>query len=214
MKNTEANSMTERLPGNRQRGFSMIELCVVIGIIMIVSAMALFRIGPALQAQRADNAMRQVVEQLRSARELAMTNRRWVQVAFPVVVVGGVSENRVQTTIRNALTLGAGPDVALRPIPIQSPMTFYVFPGPVPDTPDAFGNANAIEFGGIANGPVGGILFDGNGQLVNGTTFLPMNGTVFIGVAGLPTTGRAITVMGTTGRIRGWSSNGTAWTQF
>ncbi len=206
--------MTTHRRGSPERGFSMIELCVVIAIIMILSGTALFQLGPALQAQRADTAMRQVVEQLRSARELAIANRRWVQVRFPVVVVGGISENRILITQKNSLTLGAGPDAALLPIPIQRPMTFYVFPAPVPDTPDAFGNAGAIEFGGIVNGPVGGMYFDSNGQLVNGTTLLPMNGTVFIGVAGKPTTARAITVMGTTGRIRGWSGNGTTWTQF
>ncbi len=183
-------------------------------IILILAGTAVFQLGPALQAQRADTAMRQVVEQLRSARELAIANHRWVQVTFPVVIVGGVFENRIQITQLNSKTLGAGPDVALLPIPIQRPMTYFVFAPPVPDTPDAFGNASAIEFGGVANGPVGGIRFDSNGQLVNGTTLLPMNGTVFIGVAGKPTTGRAITVMGTTGRIRGWSGNGTTWTQF
>ncbi len=206
--------MKTRRRWNPERGFSMIELCVVIAIIMILAASAIFQLGPALQAQRADNALRQVVEQLRSARELAIANRRWVQVSFPVGLVNGVNENQILTTQKNSLTLGAGADTALLPVPIQRPMTFYVFPAPVPDTPDAFGNASAIYFGGAANGPLGGIFFDSNGQMVNGTTLLPMNGTVFIGITGLPTTGRAVTVMGTTGRIRGWSGNGTAWTQF
>ncbi|MGA8013053.1 MAG: type II secretion system protein, partial [Candidatus Acidiferrales bacterium] len=214
VKNGETKSMTTHRRGNPERGFSMIELCVVIGIIMILSATALFQLGPALQAQRADTAMRQVVEQLRSARELAIANRRWVQVTFPVGIVNGVNENQILITQKNSLTLGAGADAAQLAVPIQRPMAFYVFPGPVPDTPDAFGNASAIEFGGIANGPVGGMYFNSNGEMVNGTTLLPMNGTVFIGVAGKPTTARAVTVMGTTGRIRGWTGNGTAWKQF
>ena len=206
--------MTTHRRGSPERGFSMIELSVVIGIILILSAMAIIQIGPALQGERADVAMRQVVEQLRSARELAIANRRWVQVAFPVVVVGGVSENQVQTTIRNSLTLGAGADQALLPVPIQRPMTFLLFGAPVIDTPDLFGNAGRIVFGTVVNGPVGGMLFDGNGQLVNGATLQPINGTVFMGVAGQKSTARAVTVMGTTGRIRGWSWNGTTWFQF
>jgi prepilin-type N-terminal cleavage/methylation domain-containing protein len=212
VKNGETKSMTAQRHENPERGFSMIELSVVIGIILILSAMAIYQIGPALSGERSDAAMRQVVEQLRMARELAVANRRWVQVTFPVVVVGGISENQVQTTIRNTLTLGAGADQALIPVPIQRPMTFVLVGAP--DTPDAFGNAGAIEFGGIVNGPVGGMLFDGNGQLVNGATLQPINGTVFMGVAGLATTGRAVTVMGTTGRIRGWTWNGTTWFQF
>jgi prepilin-type N-terminal cleavage/methylation domain-containing protein len=215
VKNTEANSTTARPNDNRQRGFTMIELSVVIGIILILSAMAIYQIGPALSGEHADSAMRQVVEQLRSARELAITNRRWVQVSFPLVVNGGVTDYQVQTTIRNSLTTGAGADVALTPVAIQRPMTFLLFAAPVTDTPDAFGNAGAIEFGSVVGGPVGGMLFDGNGQLVNGTTFIAMNGgTVFMGVAGHPETARAVTVMGTTGRIRGWSWNGTTWFQF
>ena len=83
--------MTTHRRGNPERGFSMIELCVVIAIIMILAGTALFQLGPALQAQRADTAMRQVVEQLRSARELAIANRRWVQVTFPVGIVNGVN---------------------------------------------------------------------------------------------------------------------------
>jgi len=211
VKNSEVQQPSmPRHPG--APGFSLIELVVVISIIMILSAMAIYQIGPALAGEHADAAMRQMVEQLRTARELAITNRRWVQVTFPVVVVSGTTEYRVQATIKNALTAGAGPDQVLLPVPIQSPMTFAL--SGTPDTPDAYGNAGAITFGGISGGPVGGMMFDGNGQMVNGATFLPMNGTVFLGVAGHPEFARAITVMGTTGRIRGWSWNGTTWNQF
>ena len=212
MTNKELNSKTTSRSGSRASGFSMIELSVVIGIILILSAMAIVQIGPALAGKRADAGMRQVVEQLRSARELAIANRRWVQVTFPVVVVGGVSENQIQTTIRNGLTAGAGADQALLPVPIQRPMTFLLLGAP--DTPDAFGNANAIEFGGVAGGPVGGMMFDPTGALVNGATLQPINGSVFLGVVGHSETARAVSIMGTTGRIRGWSWNGTTWFQF
>src|SRR5271169_1289505 len=113
VKNTELKMKASQAGRKGERGFTMIELSVVIGIILILSAMAIYQIGPALQGERADAAMRQVFEQLRAARELALTNRRWVQVSFPTLVVGGVTENQIQTTILNAQTLGAGPDVAL-----------------------------------------------------------------------------------------------------
>jgi|SRR5579863_4831925 len=206
--------MTTPRSGSRARGFSMLELMVVVTIIVILSAMAISQMGPATSTMRADTAMRQVVEQLRSAREYAIANRRWVQITFPVVLNAGVSENRVQITIKNTLTVGAGADAALPPTPIQRPMTFYVFPAPVPDTPDAFGNANALVFGGVAGGPVGGMMFDPTGALVNGATLQPINGSVFLGVVGRNETARAVSVMGTTGRIRGWSWNGTTWFQF
>jgi hypothetical protein len=127
--------------------------------------------------------------------------------------VAGQTQYEIQTTIKNSLTAGAGADVALPAVPIESPMTFYVNPA-FPDTPDAFGNTNAIEFGGIAGGPPAGILFQSDGELVAAATYLPINGTVFIGIAGQPPVTRAVTVLGTTGRVRGWKYPSGTWTQF
>jgi hypothetical protein len=85
----------------------------------------------------------------------------------------------------------------------------------MPDTPDAYGNANPIEFESVANGPVGGMVFQSDGEFLDGATFLPINGTVFLGITGQQSTARAVTVLGTTGRVRGWKSTGaTAWYQF
>ena len=80
---------------NGQRGFSMIELSVVIMLILIISAMALIAYLPTLQDAQFDAAMREVVDQLRQAREYAITNRRYVQVTFPVQVVGGITRYQV-----------------------------------------------------------------------------------------------------------------------
>ena len=72
----------------------------------------------------------------------------------------------------------------------------------------------AIVFNSVSGGPIGGMLFESDGELVDGSTFQPINGTVFLGVPGKNTSARAITVLGTTGRIRGWKGTGTLWTQF
>jgi hypothetical protein len=37
---------------------------------------------------------------------------------------------------------------------------------------------------------------------------------VFLGVPGTATSARAVTVLGSTGRVRGWKGTGTAWVQF
>jgi hypothetical protein len=86
----------------------------------------------------------------------------------------------------------------------------------MPDTPDGFGNGYAIEFEGLNGLPVAGMLFQSDGELVDGSTFLPISGTVFIGVTGSnnTTAARAVTVLGTTGRVRGWRSQGSTWVQF
>lgn len=190
----------------------MIELSVVIAIIMIIMAMAIFQLLPALQSAKSDTALREMLEQVRQAREYAVANRRYVQIAFPTAVINGITQYEIVTTQRNSLTTGAGADAVLSTIPISMPMTFAVVNAL--DTPDGFGNANAIEFNGTSPGPVGGMLFDPTGELVSGTTYLPINGSVFMGIVGQKQTGRAVTVMGTSGRVRGWKNNGSAWTQF
>jgi prepilin-type N-terminal cleavage/methylation domain-containing protein len=199
---------------NLQRGFTMVEMSVVVLIILIVSAMALIAYLPALQDARFDAAMRQVIDQLRQAREYAITNRRYVQVTFPVVAVGGQNQYQVVLKERNDLTAGAGAiNPILSTVPIEYPAQYLVIAGS-PDTPDAFGNSAAIEFAGLNGGPVGGMLFQSDGELVNGTTFQPINGTVFLAYPGKNTSSRAITILGGTGRARGWKGTGTSWTRF
>jgi prepilin-type N-terminal cleavage/methylation domain-containing protein len=201
---------------NGQRGFSMIELCMVILIILIISAMAIFAMQPALQDAKFDSAMRQVLDQLRQAREYSIANRRYVQITFPTVLVGGVTQYQVVMTERNAPPYGpagAGADVVLSTVPIQPPAQFLVNAAAV-DTPDNFGNAAAIEFEGQNPGPVGGMLFQSDGELVDGLTFQPISGSVFLGYPGKATAYRAITVLGSTGRVRAWKFNGATWTQF
>jgi prepilin-type N-terminal cleavage/methylation domain-containing protein len=197
-----------------ERGFSLVEMSVVVMLILIISAMALIAYLPTLQDARFDAAMKEVVDQVRQAREYAITNRRYVQVSFPTVVVGGVTQYQVVLKVRNDLTAGAGAlDPILSAAPIESPAQFYVFPV-APDTPDAFGKGAAVEFEGLAGGPVGGMLFQSDGELVDGATYQPINGTVFIGQPGKNSTARAVTVLGGTGRVRGWKGTGALWARF
>jgi prepilin-type N-terminal cleavage/methylation domain-containing protein len=207
MKNTDAKSIFERNSGNDQRGFSMIELVVVVSIILIITAISITQLKPNLQNARIDAAMRQVVESFRQAREFAITNRRYVQVTFP-------ANNQLQLIQLNTLTPGAGGINTVLDTVTLSPPLIFTLDG-MPDTPDAYGNASPIVFESVANGPVGGMVFQSDGEFLDGATFLPINGTVFLGIPGQQSTARAVTVLGTTGRVRGWKSNGaTVWYQF
>ena len=199
--------MFERNGRNGQRGFSMIELVVVVSIILVVTAISITQLKPNLQNARIDAAMRQVVETFRQAREFAIANRRYVQVTFP-------ANNQLQITQLNTLTTGAGGiNPVLDTVTLAPPLIFTL--DGMPDTPDAYGNTSAIVFESVANGPVGGMVFQSDGEFLDGTTFLPINGTVYLGIPGQQSTARAVTVLGTTGRVRGWKSNGaTVWYQF
>jgi len=215
VKQQETNFECGRRDSNRHCGFSLLEMTVVIALILIVSAIAVIKLQPVLQDAKTDVAMRQVLDQLRQAREYSIANRRYIQVTFPIVVVGGKTQYQIVMTQRNDLTVGgAAANPVLSTVPIQAPATFLSFGGV--DTPDVYGNAAAIEFAGVNGGPAAGMMFQSDGEFVAGGTYLPINGTVFIGVAGQPTSARAITVLGTTGRIRAWktSANAASWVQF
>lgn len=201
---------------NGERGFSMIELSVVIGLILIISAMAIFSYLPLLQDANFDSSMRQVLDQLRQAREYSIANRRYVQLTFPTVVIGGVTQYQVVMTEMNSLTAGGGAaNPVLSTVPIHPPAQYLLLSAI--DTPDGFclgAPAAAVEFKTVAGGAPVSILFQSDGELVDGASYQPINGTIFLGRPGQPTSARAITILGTTGRVRAWKSNGAAWFQF
>ena len=87
-------------------------------------------------------------------------------------------------------------------------MVFTAAPA-VPDTPMGFGNGAPIMFGGIAGGPPI-MKFTTNGSFIDAGNTL-VNGTVFLGIAGKPSTARAVTILGATGRVRQYHYDGTQW---
>lgn len=208
-----SDSQIAKSPAHYEAGFSLIEMVVVVALIIVVSAMALIQIRPIMADADMDTAMRQVIDQIRQAREYSITNRRYVKIAFPTAAVGTSTRYEVVTTQMDSLTTGAGTtNPVLSTVIIEAPAQYYTFGGL--DTPDAYGNSAAIEFEGVSGGPVGGMLFESDGELVDGSTYQPINGTVFLGVPGSNTSARAITVLGATGRARGWKGTGTTWVQF
>lgn len=200
---------TTRRLGTGDCGFTIIELCVSVSIILIISAIAIIQLTPTLKNTRSDTALREIVDQMRQAREYAIANRRYVQVSF--ATVNGLAQ--ITITQKNSLTANAGADKVLSVVPLQSPMQFTLFAAKG-DTPDAFGSAAAIEFAGVNGGPPAGMYFQSDGELVAAVTYLPINGTVFLGATADPSTARAMTVLGTTGRVRGWNGSGATWNQF
>ena len=81
MNNARERSMC-RNGMNSAWGFSFIELLVVIGIIFIVSAMALFQLLPTWRQSQSNAALDQVKSTLRQARETAVAQRRTIAVQF------------------------------------------------------------------------------------------------------------------------------------
>lgn len=197
MKMLDNNLRDTRRGGNQQRGFTMWELAIVCVLLIIISAMAIVQLHPTIQQRQADAAMVEVASQLRQAREMAVSQRRQIQVKF--IGTNQVSLNRLNI---NPAVVGG--------VFIQAPMTFRLTAGKG-DTPDGFGNAGAIVFGGIVGGPPT-MMFQSDGTFVDTAGNL-INGTVFLGMLNEPSAARAVTLLGSTGRIRMWRNNAAAWVQ-
>jgi len=175
-----------------KQGFSMVELIIVIGVISVMTVLALPLVQNTVPSFRANAAMAQVVRMLRSARHSAISDRRITTISF-------IGNNQIQL-LQIPPTGGA-------PVPLDIPSTlegggqFLVF-ATLPDTPMGFGKTAAVSF------PATQFLSDGSFGTNVG---VPVNGTVFIGIPGQPFTARAVTILGSTGRIRAYHWDGTQW---
>jgi type II secretory pathway pseudopilin PulG len=186
----------------REIGFSFVELIVVVGVISVMTVLALPVVQTSVPSFRANAAMDQVIRLMRAARHSAISDRRITQIQF-------IGNNQIQL-LQVPPTGGAAVPLDI-PSTLEGGAQFLVFPT-VPDTPMAFGNTTAVSFTNPAN-PGGGFpatqfLSDGSFGTNVG---VPVNGTVFVGIPGKPFTARAVTILGTTGRIRAYHWDGTAW---
>lgn len=182
-----------------QKGFSLLEILTGLAIISILLAMAVMNYGSILPNFKANSAMDQLLYRLRSAREQAIAHRREVQVQF-------VGTNQITIT---ELWLTGTP-----PLPttytFEGGAQFVTYSG-IPDTPMAFGNGAPVYFEGLSGGPPI-MKFTTNGSFIDGGNTL-VNGTVFLGIPSRASTARAITVLGSTGRVREYHWDGTQWSE-
>jgi len=187
---------------NSERGFSMIEVLVSMIVMAVIMAATIIEMQPLIQQMHANTAANLILGQLRTARQLSIAKRRDIQVQF-------IGNNEIKLTQQPIPGVAGGP-VVISDLFLNPTVSFRTFAG-MPDSPDGFGNAGPVYFGGVVGGPPI-MQFQSNGTFVDANG-IPMNGSVFIGVANIPTSARVITVLGTTGRIREYNGNGTGWLQ-
>jgi prepilin-type N-terminal cleavage/methylation domain-containing protein len=182
-----------------QKGFSLLEILTALAIISIIMGMAMLNYGNILPNFKANSAMDQLLYQLRSAREKAISHRIEVQIQF-------VGTNQIKMT--EIWNVGAAP--APVTYSFEGGAQYVVFNG-VPDIPAPynFGNSTAVYFGGQSGGPPI-MKFTTNGSFIDGGNTL-VNGAVFLGIPGRPLTARAISVLGATGRVREYHWDGSSW---
>ncbi len=186
---------------NRSSGFNILELLVSMLIMGVMVAATLAEMQPTIQQMHANSAAYLVEGQMRLARQMSIAQRRDIVVQF-------LGNNQITLTRQE---IPAGTTVLSNVF--LPPTVKYMLFAANGDTPDAFGNALDICFGslpGCPNPPImqfqsDGTFIDGNGN--------QLNGTIFIGVANMSTTARAITILGATGQVRMYHATGKGWIQ-
>ena len=186
-----------------QRGFSLLEALVVVGVLMVLIGFSVLGWQSTWQGSKANSAMYHVIGQLRTARQTAISNRRNMEVAF-------TNPNQVQLTPETT----TGTAVLPSPYPavtLDGGSQYALFAG-LPDTPMGFGNNSAISFSVPGGALVPPMRFTTSGAFVDANNSL-VNGTLFLGLPGKTNTARAVTVLGATGRVRSYYWDGKQWNE-
>lgn len=166
----------------------------VVGLMGILSSMAVIEMSRTRPALRGDGAMRVILAQMRTARELAISERRYMRVVF----TGTNQMDVVREEVPGPATTVLGSRL------LEGGIQFAIVSG-VPDTPDSFGATSAVSFGTVTD-----IKFSPDGTLVN-QSGQSINGSVFLAIPTVNESVRAVTVLGSTGRIRGYRWDGRSW---
>jgi prepilin-type N-terminal cleavage/methylation domain-containing protein len=201
---------TARSLRSAQAGFSLTEMMIVVAVGFIVTVMALTQLQPTLQNYQASSAEDTVKSTLRQAREYAVSQRRTVAVSFKTDPFGNPE------LVLNLYTVAFGVqslnNTPFLTVPITDRVQFTRFAA-MPDTPDNFGACAALCFNGAGYATGSIIEFQSDGTFTDGTG-TPINGSIFIGIPATPNTARAITILGSTGRIKSWTgTSGQYWVQ-
>jgi prepilin-type N-terminal cleavage/methylation domain-containing protein len=189
------------------RGYSLLEMMIVVAIGVIVSAITFISLQPLLKQAHVNSAYDTTLMALRNNRARAITERTRYIVAFTAPGTITIS------------TWGVGAPIAPAPVVVStlslpSDIQFMVqagVPSTAPTVPDGFGvGAIPIDFGqGLGAGSLNYVMFmpDGTSQDQSnpgGGNGNPNSGVIYLGKPNDLWSMRAITVFGTTGRIRGW----------
>jgi len=198
-------------------------LLIVCVIIFTIAAMAVIQLQPTWQQLQANGGMSQIKSAMRQARETSISQRRTIVVEFvtaavstPCPPVSGVLEcvelfQMVVTGTPPTAVEAANPFLVL---PFSNHVQLLSFSGET-DTPDSFIGAPptppaGIYDGGTAGAPTSGLQFQSDGTFTDGNGN-PVNLTLLLGISQMPTSARAITILGNTGRVAAYHGTGVAW---
>ena len=198
------------MTSRKHRGFSLLELLITIAIGLTLAGITFMALMPLLKQSHVDSAYDTTLAALRNYRNLSITQSRRYIVTF--TAPGTI------TVQYWAFALPASPPpVTVATYTLPPDIQFAVQAGFPATAPDSFGTGGtAIDFDqGMGLGSQAYVMFmpDGSsqdtlGNLNSGVVYLTRPGDIY--------SSRAVTVFGSTGRIRGWrlyNQAGNKWVQ-
>lgn len=184
---------------------------ITLSISLILTVTAVVSYAPAMKQQHVANAYNTTLMALRRAHDAASADMRVYVVSFATPGTITVTQTTTSGTLFFTSTL-------------PQDVTFHVEPGVptsptvAPTTPDGFGSAGyTFDFDqGVGAGGGSTIYFQPDGSALDAAGNVN-NGIVYFGMPGDLYSSRAITLWGTTSRIRGWrlykNGSGVIWRQ-
>lgn len=179
-------------------GFSIIEVLFALGIAGVLAALAMPVTSQYVKWAKADSSAEATLRVITGARDRAIAERRNIELTFVMPNIVRLERENIDS---NGNTTSKTTELEVM---LDNGQQFVKFTG-VTDTPDAFGNASAITFGGTAP-----YMFATDGTLVDSSGD-PINGTIFTGTPNQKETARAVTIFGASGLIRSWKWRGSSW---
>lgn len=198
------------------RGFSVIEMLVVLGIIMILVGVAIPSIMSTLKEARSRAAAEQVVSMMRRAHEVAVDRRNVVVLTF-TPGAGGTAKITFLEEQRNVgppVTYTAAPVVNTpNPEVVTLPYDMdFILPPSVPTImPDRFSAApatTATDFGysaAVSGAGLSTMYFQADGTVLRDSpTGAVASGVIYVGRTNDQHGSRAVSILGQTGRVKSW----------
>jgi type II secretory pathway pseudopilin PulG len=188
----------------KMRGFSIVEMLIVVAIMMIVLGTAFIQIAPALKNAKTEAALQTTLGQMRRAHELAVDRRTIYRVRFTAPRTIQLDKVDIDpTTLARTFTFQST-------INLPTDMSFSVVTGiPTASTtvPEGYGNGStAIDFNRDFGGGGTDVYFQRDGRALNAANQVN-NGLVYMCRTGEFRSCKAVSLMGATGRSKGWRLN-------
>jgi prepilin-type N-terminal cleavage/methylation domain-containing protein len=191
---------------NKDRGFSLLELTVVISLGLVVGGISIMALKPLYQLNHVDAAYDTTLSVIRNYHNQAIAQSKRYIITF--AAPGTITVQYWQF----AVPVSPAP-VTIATYNLPPDIQFAVQAGFPTTAPDGFGSGLvAIDFDqGMGLGSQNYIMFmpDGSSQDVVGNY---NSGLIYLTRPGDVYSSRAISVFGTTGRIRGWRLDNVAGT--